>query len=249
MEVVREGAVAVLRMRAGKANAMGPAFVRALGALLEELGRGDACAAVITGDGRFFSAGLALPELFELDRASMREFMLEFERVGELAFTLPMPVVAAIDGHAIAGGCVLALHCDRRVASEGAGRIGLSEIALGIGLPPSALEPLRLAVPASSIAPVALEGRLLEPAEARALGLVDEVVPRESLEARALELAGSLGANGREAYAQIKSALRAPTLERMRAARAPEIERWLDTWFSPLARERLGAAVAKLGRR
>lgn len=240
--------VALLRMRAGKANAMGPAFVRTLGALLEELAASDARAAVITGDGRFFSAGLALPELYPLDRASMRDFMLDFERMMEVAHALPMPLVAAIDGHAIAGGCVLALQCDHRLMASDAGRIGLSEVALGIGLPPSAIEPLRAAVPAASLGPIALEGRLLLPEEARAVGLVDEVLPRSELEARALTLARAFGANGRAAYAQIKAALRAPALERMRASRSSEIDRWLDTWSSPLARDRLGAAVAKLAR-
>lgn len=249
MELSRDEGVAVLRMRAGKANSMGPAFVRELAARVEELTASDAACAVITGDGRFFSAGLALPELYELDRDAMRAFMLEFERVMEAAYSLPMPVVAAIDGHAIAGGCVLALSCERRLIAADAGRIGLSEVALGIGLPPSALEPLREAVPASSLGPIALEGRLLEPEAAPALGLVDEVLPRDALEPRAIELARALGANGRAAHAQIKGALRAPALERMRRARAIELERWLDTWFSELARARLGEAVAKLARR
>lgn len=249
MELVRIEEVAVLRMRAGRANAMEPAFVHELGARLAELAAGDARAAVLTGDGRCFSAGLALPELYPLDRAAMRAFMLDFERTMEAAFALPLPLVAAIDGHAIAGGCVLALQCDRRVMAEDAGRIGLSEAALGIGLPASALEPLRAAVPASSLVPIALEGRLFDPREALALGLVDEVVPRASLEARAIELARALAAGGREAYAQIKGALRAPVLERMRATRERELDRWLDTWLSPTGRERVGAAVAKLQRR
>ncbi len=245
MELERTNEIAVLRMRAGKANAIGDAFLRRLTPLIEELRASDAKAAVLTGDGRFFSAGLALPELVRLERGAMHETMNRFESVMEMLWSLSIPLVAAIDGHAIAGGCVLALQCDRRLMAEDAGVIGLSEVALGIGLPASVVESLRANVPASSLAPIALEGTLLPPRVAQTLGLVDEVLPREKLEHRAIELARALGENG-PAYGQIKAALRAPALERMRSQRADELEKWLDTWFSPLGRERVGAAVAKL---
>lgn len=246
MELTRVEDVAVLRMRAGKANAIGRAFLETMSELVHALRASDASAAVITGDGRFFSAGLALPELVRLEREAMREVITSFERVMESLHALPLPVIAAVDGHAVAGGCVLALQCDRRVMARGRGRIGLSEIALGIGLPPSAIEGLRAAVPSAALAPIALEGRLLEADDARALGLVDEVVDADALMDRALSLARALGANGRPGYAQIKAALRGPALERMRAARADELERWLDTFFDPFARERLRAVVEKL---
>lgn len=245
MDITRMDEIAVLRMRAGKANAIGPAFLEAMRARVRELAASDASAVVLTGDGRFFSAGLALPELVALDRAAMRDMIRAFEEVMEAVHALALPVVAAIDGHAIAGGCVLALQCDRRLMAAGGAKIGLNEVALGIGLPPSAVEALRAAVPASSVLDIALRGELFVPDAARALGLVDEVVPAGELEGRAVDLARELGANG-AAYAQIKSALRQPALERMRASREEAIERWLDTWFSPLGRARLEAAVARL---
>src|SRR5947208_1017556 len=84
-------------------------------------------------------------------------------------------------GNAIAGGCVLALQCDARICTDAQMVIGLNEVRLGIGLPSSVIEPLRLVVPASSLLPLALEGTLVSPADALRLGLVDEVVPADQL--------------------------------------------------------------------
>lgn len=240
IERTSEENVAILRMNAGKGNAMSATFLRALRDAVRAV---DARALVITGTGRIFSAGLALPELVPLDRPAMREVIALLEVVMEEIFALEIPVVASINGAAIAGGCVLALQCDRRVLAPEA-KIGLTEAALGIGLPPVALEPLRDAVPASSLGPIALEGKLFAAEEARALGLVDEIGDH----GRAIALARALADHG-AAYAQIKRALRTPTIARMRAAREDELERWLDTWFSDLGRARLGAAVEKLTKR
>jgi enoyl-CoA hydratase/carnithine racemase len=245
MQVTMENGVALLRMNAGKGNAIGPAFVRALSENVRAIRDSDATAAVIVGHERIFCAGLALPELVVFERSAMREMIASFENAMESVYSLPMPCVAAINGHAIAGGCVLAMQCDVRFMSR-EGRIGLTEAALAIGLPPTALEPLRAAVPASSLVPVALEGKLFDAQQALALGLVDQVLAPDALVACALARARELGASGRVAYEQIKSAIRAPVVASMRASREREIERWLDTWFSPLGRTRLEAAVERL---
>jgi enoyl-CoA hydratase len=236
-------------MQAGKANAMSPALVRRLAELCGEIEASDARALVITGDGRSFSAGLALPELIDLDRAVMRGFMDEFKHAMLRVFALPMPVVAAIDGHAIAGGCVLALMCDWRVMlDDERARIGLNEAQLGIGLPSVVVEPLRAQVPAASLVPIALEGRLFAPSQALAVGLVHEVVPAAELRARAAAKAGALAELPPVAIGQIKQALRRPVLEAIARHAAEETDRWLDSWFAPGARDRLRAAVEKLKR-
>lgn len=245
MPIERFDSIAVLRMHAPKANSMGPAMLTALRDALEEVRDSDAGALVITGRGRTFSAGLALPELAGYERDSLRQGMVAFEAIMESLLTLPMPTIAAINGHAIAGGCVLALMCDRRVMAAGEGRIGLNEVRLGIGLPPLAIETLRSRIPASAVAPVALAGTLFGCEEAHLLGLIDEVVAAEELETvavqRCLELAGPPAA-----FAQIKSALIRPVIERVRQHGAAELENWLDTWFSPDGRRLVSEAVARL---
>jgi enoyl-CoA hydratase len=186
--------------------------------------------------------------LVDLDRATMTTFIGRFGEVMLRVFSCPKPIVAAINGHAIAGGCVLGLQCDWRVMSAGDFKIGLNETQLGIGLPSSVLEPLRAAVGPASLVPIAFEGKLFSPADALALGLVHEVVDADALEARARARAQSLASVPATAVAQVKLGLRRPAIEAIRARAAEETERWLDTWFSPPAQQLLRETVARLRR-
>lgn len=247
MQVQRSGEVAVLRLNAGKANAIGPGFLRQLNDLLDQVA--DARAVVLIGTGKAWSAGLDLPSLVGLDRPAMRDFMRVFGDTMLRVLTLPVPVVAAINGHAIAGGCVLTLMADVRWMAAGTARIGLNETQLGLGLPAEVIEPLRLRLPASSWLPIALEGGLHLPQDALRLGLVDAVVDAADLEAGAVARAAELGKIPQAGFAQVKAALLRPTLQACAQQREAEQERWLDTWFGPAAQERVRQAVAKLGQR
>jgi len=245
MELDRSGDIAVLRMNAGKGNAISPAFFDAFTPLLDRIG--DARALVITGVDRFFSAGLALPTLIDLARDDMRSFMQRFEDVMLRVRALPIPTIAAVNGHAIAGGCVLALQCDYRIMAADSGKIGLSEVTLGVGLPTGVVESLRYQVPGPSMFPIAQRGELCDAARAYDLGLVDEVAPAERLAEAAAGKATELAALGRYAYAQVKHEVLRPMLEAIREHRAAGLESWLDTWYSDEARAIIGATVAKLG--
>jgi enoyl-CoA hydratase len=240
--------VAFLTLSQGKANAMSVELLDRLDAIFSRLEQSDARAAVITGYDRFFSAGLALPTLIDLDRPAMRRFISRFSDVMVRIFSQPRPLVAAINGHAIAGGCVLALECDYRIMAEGDFKIGLNEVQLGIGLPSVVTEALRLAVPPSSLLPIAVEGQLIAPRTALQLGLVNEVVAPEKLAERAREKAVQLAAAPSSGVSQVKAALRRPAREVMERLGPDEIERWLDTWFSDAARARLTDAVSRLKR-
>lgn len=237
----------LLRIDAGRANAMTSEFLSDLEAVMGALADDSPRGLVVTGAGRAFSAGLALPQIVDLGRDELRPFMQGFARSMESVLTLPTPTVAAINGHAIAGGCVLALMCDYRVMADGPGRIGLNEVALGIGLPTSVIAPLRVRVPARSLGPIALAGELFLPEEALALELVDDVVPAEDLEVQAVERAQAL-AGPAAASAQVKAALIRPVLAELREHSDAELEHWLDTWFSPDGRALVTAAVAAMSR-
>jgi enoyl-CoA hydratase len=158
----------------------------------------------------------------------------------------PLPVVAAVNGHAIAGGCVLAVQADWRLMGDGDFKVGLNEVQLGIGLPSIVVESLRAQVPASSLMPLALEGQLVAPRRALELGLVHEVVAPAELEPRALARARELAAVPASGYAQVKTALRRGASEQVRQFAALETERWLDSWFSDDGRARIGAVVQRL---
>jgi enoyl-CoA hydratase len=248
MRIESSGDVAVLPMRAGKANAIGSAFLDRLSAQLDAVEASGAAALVLTGEGRAFSAGLDLPELSALDRNELERFIRRFSEVMLRVFTLPVPVVAAINGHAIAGGCVLAMQADVRLAAEGDYRIGLNEVAIGLGLPAVVLETLRLQISPQSLGPVALEGRLFLPEEARSFGLVEAVLPAPVLLEQARGRAAELAALPRPAFREVKRALREPVAAAVRRVEREDARRWVETAFSPPARERLAEVVARLNR-
>jgi enoyl-CoA hydratase len=177
----------------------------------------------------------------------MRRFIGVFDAAMLRVFELPVPVVAAINGHAIAGGCVLALQADVRIGADvPAARIGLNETQLGIGLPAAVLETLRWQVPGSSLAPLAVEGRLFSPREALQLGVLHELAPEASLLERAVARAEALAALPPAGARMVKASLRRPVAAAARAAEDVEAERWIETWFAPDSQERLRAAVARL---
>jgi enoyl-CoA hydratase len=246
VRVERSGPVAVLRLENGKANSISPSFLERLQRLLGEIG--DARAAVMIGQGSAFSAGLDLPALVELDREAMRSFILGFDEVMLRVFELPVPLVAAVNGHAVAGGCVLALQADVRIGADREARIGLNETQLGIGLPAVVLETLRAQVPGPSLAVLALEGKLVSPREALQLGLLHEVVPEAELLSRAMARAAALAALPRAGVRMVKASLRRAAAAAARAVEESEAERWLDTWFAEESRGRLREAVARLKR-
>ena len=237
--------IALLRIEGGKANSMTPQLLETIERMIDDFEKGAARAAVLTGYDKFFSAGLALPTLIDLDRATMKGFMEQFARVMLRVYRCEKPIVAAINGHAIAGGCVLAMMCDVRVISNNPDvRIGLNETQLGIGLPAVVLEPLRAQVNPAALVPIAVLGSLCSPDDAAALGLVNYV--SEDVMSIARDVATRLAAVPPAAAANVKRALRAPVVERIERVGASDAEAWLDTWYSPDAQTRLRAAVAKM---
>jgi enoyl-CoA hydratase len=245
MRIERKGDVAVIHMQAGRANAMNAAFLQSLSRLLGEAL--ESRAVVITGTGNFFSGGLDLPAIIDFSRDDFRAFMGQFEQTLLQAFELPVPLVAAVNGHAVAGGCVLMLQADLRVCTDkDSVRIGLNETQLGLGLPAVVIEPLRSQVPPWALARIALSGELFAPQDALALRLVHEVVPDGELLQRAVVRAAALGALPPAGVRNVKDSLRAGVAAAVRARSGEDGERWLDTWFAPDTQRVLRATVAKL---
>src|SRR5437016_2840276 len=249
MQIERLGDAVVLRMRAGKANAIGPAWLGRMETLLDEALATEPRALVITGYESFFSAGLDLPALDALGRDQMGSFVMAFSRTMLRVFELPLPVIAAVNGHAIAGGCVLALQADVRIGARTDFRMGLNEVQLGIALPAMVLETLRAQVPPQSLLPIALEGRLFSAEEAASLGLLHELVPPDRLEQRATERALELGALPPEAFAAVKRAIRAPVSQPARDLMTEDAANWAGTWSSNEGRSRRRQAIERLSRK
>jgi enoyl-CoA hydratase/carnithine racemase len=185
-------------------------------------------ALVIAGREGVFSAGADLKAVPGYGPAEQRAMVAGINDMAIAAYGLPCPVVGAITGHAIAGGMVLALCPDYRVAAED-GRYGLNEVAVGVPYPQAAIGVVRaeLSPPAARV--LALRAQLTGASECLALGVFDELLPGEAVLDRALAVAGEMAAMPADVYARTKLDLRAPALEGMQngAATDPLLEQWV----------------------
>lgn len=199
---------------------------------------------LLRGAGGAFSAGLNLKEVASLDLAGMERFLLLLEETMTELFLHPGPVVALVQGHAIAGGCVLAQCCDHRVsaADEGA-RIGLNEVALGLQFPPRVWAIVNARIPPTTREQVLLGAGLHPPSEALRLGLVDEVTTEP--EARARAVLAALAAHPRENYAATKRALRGSLVPWSEEARARFVAEVVPRWVSDDVKARVRAVLKR----
>jgi enoyl-CoA hydratase len=161
IEVTERDGVVLLRLAEGKANAMSLEFCDALTARFAALS--SARAVVLTGTGRIFSAGVDLKRLVDGGDAYVRKFLPALSTMLATVFSHPAPVVAAINGHAIAGGCVLACAADRRLMVRDGGRIGVTELLVGVPFPPVAMEIMRCATAPQFFAEAIFSGSALPP--------------------------------------------------------------------------------------
>src|SRR5262249_18621503 len=143
LEISHHADIAVLKIAHGKANALDIELCRHITHRLEELGTSSVEAVVLTGQGGIFSAGVDLLRALDADAAYLRGFLPTRGKLSDVTFFYPKPVVAAINGHAIAGGCVLACAADQRLMARGPGRIGVTELLVGLPFPAIALEIMR----------------------------------------------------------------------------------------------------------
>jgi enoyl-CoA hydratase len=221
--------VLTLRLAHGKVSALDIELLDALTRELDGIAE-DVRALVLTGTGSVFSAGV---DLFRLTRGGadyVRHFLPLLSRFVRTLFAFPRPVVAAVNGHAVAGGCVIALAADIRLMAEGDGRIGLPELLVGVPFPTAALEVVRFAVPRDELQSLIYSGRTLAPREALGAGLVDEVVAPGDLPNRAQEVARQLAMIPPPVYRLTKQALRAGALERIEDAAELPDRAALEVW-------------------
>ena len=225
--------IVVLTMTHGKANALDIEFCDALAARFNDLRKSDTKAVVLTGQGRIFSAGVDLKRLSAGGAAYIRRFLPALHRLYEAVFFYPKPVIAAVNGHAIAGGCVLACCADRRIMGRDAGRIGVTEILVGVPFPALAFEVVRFAVPPRYLPEFTLSGATYVADEALRRGWVDEVGEAGQLIGRAIAVAKDLSLLSPAAFAQTKSQIRQPVTERLQKTGESTDKTVTEIWAAP----------------
>jgi enoyl-CoA hydratase len=246
VEVEYQDRLAILRLNRPPVNAVDVDLLRAVDLALGEIaGRDDLAALVVTGAGRAFSAGLDLRDVPSYTPAGQREMVRGINRMVATLYGLPIPTVAAVTGHAIAGGLVIALACDYRIGTSAPCRIGLTEARAGIPFPHAAM-----AIVKAELGPAVARRRTLvamngSSQEALAEGILDEVQAPEAVVPRALEVARDLATIPRVAYGRIKRQLRAETLARIEPGAADGTDPLLDDWLGPDTREAAAALLRK----
>lgn len=210
-----EQQIATLTLRHGKVNAMDVEFLETLSNQLDTLAA-DANVAVIilANQGSTFSAGVDLKRLVAEPLEYLDRFIPAIRRLFRTAFEFPKPLVGAVGGHALAGGCVLASTCDYRIIASQA-KIGMPELRVGLPLPPEGIEILRFVAATQHLQRIVTSGRTFVGADAVLAGLADEATPAEQVSARAQAVARELLVVPASVFALSKRQIRKPIVERI----------------------------------
>jgi enoyl-CoA hydratase/carnithine racemase len=225
--------VAVITLARDKVNAIND---RLLNDINTELDRIEACSdvdgIVLTGRGKFFSFGFDVPRLLAMSRDGLTTFLTKYTATLLRLFTFHTPVIAAINGHATAGGCMFIMACDFRVAEAGRAKVGLNEIDLGVSVFRGSAEMLRYWVGNRNAELILNEGTLYSVVEAENLGLIDEIVAAGQLMDTAIAKARRIGNKPKSAYRAIKKLMRGCVVEKIVTLEQAALDSFIETWYS-----------------
>jgi 3,2-trans-enoyl-CoA isomerase len=249
IQTVDHGAVRELRLDRPPANALSPELIVALTRAVESAAPDGARALVLSGSRGRFSAGLDVPLLLTLDRPAIATLWRDlYELLRALALS-PVPIAAALTGHATAGGTVLPIFCDFRVVAQGDWKLGVNEVQVGLPLPPVIFAGLRRLLGAHQAERLAVGGLLISPDEAARIGLVDEVVPLDQVVSRAVEWSRALLTLPVDAMAATRRRARADLSELFAGSFDLEIDQVTAAWWSAEAQTTLKVLVQRLAKK
>jgi len=233
LQVDGSAEICIVTLNRGKVNALNDLTVRELTECFRQLAKDESVRGIVlTGAGRFFSFGFDIPEFLSFGKPAFIEYLRTFTNFYAEIFLCPKPVVAAINGHAIAGGCMITTACDLRIMASGKGKISLNEITFGASVFSGCVEMLKHLVGGSNAQKILYSGQMYTPEEARCLGLVDDVASLQDLVPRAVEEAGRLAGRDAAAFASIKRLVRGPIADQIHQREEESIRRFADIWYS-----------------
>jgi enoyl-CoA hydratase len=245
IDVVHRGPVGMVTLRRPPANAMNIELLEEMTEVFERLGQDKSLRSVVlTGQGNSFCAGVDLKAVPHYNDADQRRMVVALNRAFFAVYSFPGPVVGAINGHAIAGGLVLALCCDWRIAAKVQFLTGLTEVRVGVPYPVGAMEVVRQELRPDVLRHLVLFAQNITAAAAVEAGVFDEMVEPSSLLDRAMEKAGEFAALPQIAFMKTKRQIRSRAYEAIEAAIAGA-EPVLNGWLS---KETILAATAVLQR-
>ena len=231
--VTREEEIAVLTLTRGKVNALDESLVERLSKSLGHLASDrDIRAVILTGQGKFFSFGFDIPEFLGYSKESFIRYLTKFCNLYTSMFLFPKPLIAALNGHTIAGGSMLAIACDYRLMTSGKAKISLNEITFGSTVPAGSVEMLKYCVGHGNAQKILYSGAMYSADEARQLGLVDQICPPEALLGTAKQVAKDFAQRDSAAFRNIKGLLRGSVAQEMARKEKDSILEFVDIWYS-----------------
>lgn len=234
------GNIATIVLNRPKVNALNEALVEELRKCFQRVADDSNVKSVIlTGEGSFFSFGLDVPEFLSYSKDSFIKFLTKFTDLYGYIFTFPKPVVAALNGHTIAGGCMIAIACDYRLMVSGKARISLNELTFGSTVFAGSVEMLKFLIGGRNAESALYTGAMYSAEDAKELGLIHEVVSKESLRNSAQRIAGDFAKKDSRAFQSVKMLLRKQAGEEMKRKERDSILEFADIWYSESTWENL----------
>ena len=240
--------IRVLRLAHGKVSAMDIELGEALVREMQDAATSPISAVIVTGSGSSFSAGVDLYRVVKDGPEYGKRFLPVLDEFLRAALTFRKPMIAAINGHAIAGGCILAACCDHRIMVDGNGRIGIPELAVGVPFPALPLQIMAARLGDSALRDLVFSGRTVQVDEAKTLGLIDEKCPSGMLLDRAMEAARRFATIPAAAFALTKEAFYTPILDRTKSLsdlNARVVNEWMQQHTYDTIRAYLDKTIKK----
>lgn len=225
--------IAVITLKRGKVNALNESLVEELHSCFQEVEESDSIRAIIlTGHGKFFSFGFDIPGFLDYSRQEFTRYIEKFTAFYTYLFQFPKPVVAAINGHAIAGGCMLATACDYRIMIPEKAKISLNEIAFGSTVFAGSVEMLKHCVGPRNAEHILFSGDMYTAERALELGLIDRITPHEKLMDEAWLIAAEYAQKSAQTFKSVKGLFRNPIVEEMLKREQDSIREFIEIWYS-----------------
>lgn len=233
IKLLKDEAIGTIVINRGKVNALNETVVYELQKTLIDIEKdSDIKAIILTGANKFFSFGFDIPGFLSYTRQQFTDYLIKFTNLYTYLFTFPKPVVAAINGHAIAGGCMLATACDKRIMVDGKAKISLNEITFGASVFAGSIEMLKFCVGSRNATEILYSGAMYSAEEALAMNLIGEVASEKELMKSGNKIAKELGDKSLSAFTGLKKLLRNPIAEEMKKRELESIKNFVDIWYS-----------------
>jgi len=231
--ISKDDGIATVTLSRGKVNALNEPMIEQLNSYFMDLENDETVKAIIlTGQGNFFSFGFDIPEFLSYSKDSFIKCLSKFTDLYTYVFLFPKPVIALLNGHTMAGGCMLAIACDYRIMVSGKAKVSLNEIGFGSSVLAGSVEMLKYCAGQKNAQSIIYSGAMYSAEEASQLGLVDQISSQENLTEDAMKIARNLAKKDNAAFRSIKDLLRKPVAEEMIKKEKRVIREFVDIWYS-----------------